>query len=143
MANVWYPKGLEALMNGEIDWVSHTIKLALVSSSYSFGNTHDTYADISAYVIDAPASLSSKSVAALTDRAVLDAADPTFSSVAGGSTVGALVIFWTDGGSPETTQLLQFADTAVGLPYSTDGGNIPVQFDNGVNKVGAIKYSDA
>lgn len=56
-----------------------------------------------------------------------DAADATFTSVAGNS-VEELVIF-KDTGTPATSPLLVSFDTATGLPVTPNGGDIVIQWN--------------
>jgi hypothetical protein len=65
---------------------------------------------------------------------VFDGDDVTFTAVAGGATINYLVIY-QDTGTPGTSRLIACIDTATGIPLSTNGGDITIQWDNGANKI--------
>lgn len=44
----WYPQGLGALANGDVDWDLDTIKVALMQDTFVFDDTHDFWDDVSA-----------------------------------------------------------------------------------------------
>lgn len=134
MANALYGKGKEKLLSGSINIPSDTIKAALVSTSYTANlSTDEFHSTISAYVLGTPQTLGTKTVT----LGVFDAADPTFSAVAGGSTARALVIY-KDTGVSGTSPLLAYIDTITGFPLSTNGGDIQIIFDSGANKIFAL-----
>lgn len=134
MANALYGKGKEKLLSGSINIPSDTIKAALVSTGYTANlSTDEFHSTISAYVLGTPQTLGTKTVT----LGVFDAADPTFSAVAGGSTAKALVIY-KDTGVSGTSPLLAYIDTITGFPLSTNGGDIQIIFDSGANKIFAL-----
>lgn len=135
MANAVYPKAKESFLsqNPSIDMDTDTIKVAMVTSAYVYSSAHQYYSSVSG-VVGTPAALASRTVT----NGVFDAADVTFTSVASGSTVAALVIY-KDTGSAATSPLVAFIDTASsGLPVSTNGGDITITWDNGANKIFAL-----
>jgi hypothetical protein len=120
MANLIYDKGKEEILNGNIDFVNDTIKIALVDTgTYTVdAATHEDYADLSG-VVGTDATLGSVTV---TDGDI-DCADITWSSVSG-SSVEALVVY-KDTGTPATSTLLFYLDTNItGLPVTPSGGDI-------------------
>lgn len=130
MANSLYDAGREAFLKGQIDVSTHTIKAALVTSSYTPSlSTHDAYDDVSANVVGTPQTLGSKT----TTAGVFDAADVTFTAVASGAVTYVLV--YKDTGTPSTSNLIALIDTATGLPVTANGGDISVTWDNGSNKI--------
>lgn len=134
MANALYGEGKEKLLSGSINLSSDTIKAALVSTSYTANlSTDEFYSTISAAVLGTPQTLGTKTVT----LGVFDAADPTFSAVAGGSTAKALVIY-KDTGVAGTSPLLAYIDTITGFPLATNGGDIQIVFDSGANKIFAL-----
>jgi hypothetical protein len=131
MANALYGLGKQAMLNGDIDWDTDTIKVSLVDNTYPQNlSTDDFYADISAYVLGTDQTLGSKTIA----LGVFDAADVTWTAVTAGDTAEAVVI-WKDTGNPATSPLLAYIDTITGFPLATNGGDITVQWDNGANKI--------
>lgn len=108
----------------QITWASDTIKARLVASSVT--PTKDDTSMTGYTAIGTDQTLGSKTFTEDTtnDRIVYDAADPTWTAVAGGSTVGWVVIFkfvTNDAGSTPIA-VIDIADTA------TNGGDITIQF---------------
>jgi hypothetical protein len=126
--NVVYQLGLEGFLSGAVDLTTHTIKAALVTSTYVYSATHDFYNDVSG-VVGTDQTLGTKTVTS----GQFGAANSTWTSVAAGSTVRGIVIY-RDTGVSSTSRLLAFIDTrADGAPLSivTDGGNITIPWPGG------------
>ena len=131
MANALYALGKEKILSSAINFVSDTIKVALVKNTYPQNlTTDDFYDDISAYVIGTPQTLGSKSVA----LGVFDAGDVTYTAVTAGDTLEGVVIY-KDTGVAGTSPLLAYIDTITGFPLATNGGDITIQWDNGSYKI--------
>lgn len=131
MANALYAKGKEKILSAAINFVTDTIKVALVKNTYPQNlATDEFYTSISAYVLNTPQTLGTKSV---TDG-VFDAADATFTAVTAGDTSEGVVIY-KDTGVAGTSPLLAYIDTITGFPLATNGGDITVQWDNGTYKI--------
>jgi len=131
MANGLYVKGIEALMQGDIDLIDDTIKVTLVDAAdYTVNlSTHDFIDDVPSGARVATATLGTKAVTG----GAFDAADVTFSAVTGDPSE-ALVI-WRDSGVEATSQLIMYIDTATGLGVTPNGGDITVTWDSGTNKI--------
>jgi hypothetical protein len=131
MADQLYTTAATALGTGAINLTSDTIKIVACTSGYSANMTSDQYlSDITSGARKATATLSSKTFSG----GVFDAADPTFTSVTGGSTITQLVIY-KDTGSEATSQLIWRITSYAGLPIATDGTNITVAFPGDGNKI--------
>lgn len=133
MSNAMYSPGIDGLMTGAIDLDTDTLKVVLVKNSYTFSAAHQYLSSISAGDRAATASLSGVTVSG----GVFDASDVTFTAVAAGGTCNALVIY-KDTGSAASSNLLCYIDTATGspgLPVAPNGGDIPVTWNNGANKI--------
>ena len=131
MANALYDAGRNSFLTGAINFTSDTIKMALVSSSYTPNlSTHDFWNDVSANVVGTPQTLTTKTATA----GVADCDDVTFTAVAGGSTVTYLVLY-KDTGSSATSNLIACYDTATGLPITTSGADITIRIDNSSSKL--------
>lgn len=127
--NAMYPTGLDAILSADVDVLVDTIKVALISSSYTYSSAHDFYNDVSAYVIGTPATLGTKAVAS----GAFTAATTTFSSVLTGSTVAGLVVY-KDTGVSSTSQLLAYIcrrSDSVPISVATTGGNIVITWPSG------------
>lgn len=133
MANTTYPKGGEKILGSAIDFISDTIKVALVSSGYTFSSSHEFVSDLGATRIATDKELLNKSVAG----GVLDGDDLSYGAIAPGSTIKAMVIY-KDTGNASTSPLLFYFDTVTGLPASTNGGVITVPWGNDVKKIARI-----
>jgi hypothetical protein len=128
MASFVFNRGARDLSTGtsgtDIEWSSDTIKARLVASSVT--PTKDDTSMTGMTAIGTDATLGSKTFTEDTanDRIVYDAADPTYTAVAGGSTVGWVVVYKfvsNDAGSTPIAAI-DVADTA------TNGGDITITF---------------
>lgn len=131
MANALYVKGAEKILSAAVNFVTDTLKVALVKNTYPQNlATDEFYTSISAYVVGTPQTLGSKSVTG----GKFDASDATFTAVASGDTLEGVVIY-KDTGSAATSPLLAYIDTITGFPLATNGGDIVIQWDNGTFKI--------
>lgn len=132
MANTLYDSARQRFLEAQINWMTDTIKVVLVSTS---GYTPQTA--VHQYLADIPVSARIAGPVTLTAKATTggaaDAADVTFTSVTG-NTINAIVIY-SDSGTEATSPLIAYIDTATGLPITPNGGDIIVTWDNGVNKI--------
>jgi len=132
MANQLYDFGRESFLLGNVNWSGDTIKVVLIDH----GN--DTPLPASdQYLSDLAAAARVATSAAFTSKTttagVADAADVTITSVSGNS-VESLNIF-QDTGTETTSILIAYIDTATGLPYTPNGGDVTIQWDNGANRI--------
>jgi hypothetical protein len=121
MANTLYDYARKRFLEADINWLTDTIKVALVSTaSYSANfTTHQYLSDIpGAARIGTPVALNNRA----TDGGAADGDDCTFTSVSGAQ-VGAIIIY-KDTGVEGTSPLLAYIDTATGLPITPNGGDI-------------------
>jgi len=131
MADSIFIKAIDALAAAGINLTSDTIKVVALTSGYTANmSTHQYLSDVTSGARKATATLSSKSFTS----GVFDAADATFTSVAGGSTITQLVIY-KDTGTESTSPLIWRIDSYTGLPYTTDGGDITLAWPNDANKI--------
>lgn len=138
MANALYGKFKESLLSQSpsVDLDTDTIKVALVSSSYTpnTATNGDQYYSSVSGVIGTPATLASKTVTG----GVFDAADVTFSAVTSTATVQKLVLY-KDTGTASNSPLIAIIDSATsGLPVTPNGGDITISWDNGASKIFAL-----
>lgn len=132
MANALYGLGREGFLGGDIDWDANTVKAMLVDSGqYTVAiDTHQFLSDVPAGArIATSAALSSKTKV----LGVAGAGNVAFTAVSG-VTVEAVVLF-QDTGTPTTSRLIAYIDTATGLPVIPNGGDINVNWDTGINKI--------
>ena len=132
MANTLYDYCRQRFLEAQINWMTDTVKVILVSTSAYTPQTavHQYLADIPVSArIAGPVTLTAKA----TTGGAADAADCTFTSVSG-ATINAIVIY-KDTGTEATSPLIAYIDTATGLPITPNGGDIIATWDNGVNKI--------
>lgn len=133
MANALYTLGKQGLLHGSFVLDSDTIKLALVSSSYTPNLATDQFWSTPiGNVIGTPGTIGGISIT----NGVFNSSSVTFTAVAGGSTVKYFVIY-KDTGTSSTSPLLVLIDTTTGvsLPFNTNGGDITFTPDSGTNKI--------
>jgi hypothetical protein len=120
-------EGAESLLDGSINWGSDTIRARLVDSAVT--PTKDTTAMTGMTGIGTDQTLGSKTRTKDTanDRIVYDAADPTWTAVAGGSTVGWVIVYKFDTDDAGSTPI--FVIDVTNLP--TNGSDIawPISSD--------------
>ena len=126
MANALYPKWKQALLeftaNNDLD--GQTVKVALVTSGYTYSSSDQYYSSVSASVVGTPQTLGSKTFT----NGVFDAADVLYTAVTG-SQVVSLVIY-IDTGNAATSPLVAFIDTGVtNLPVTPNGGDIAIAWN--------------
>lgn len=131
MANVVYTEFLNSLLdsNPSIDFDTDTIRVALVSATYVPSAAHQFYSSVTG-VVGTPQQITSPTVSG----GAFDGADVTFTAVTGAQVVG--LVLYKDTGSAATSPLIAFVDSvASGLPVTPNGGDITIQWDNGVNRI--------
>jgi len=134
VASAWYPKFKEALLTGASNSnpSTGTVKVVLLSSTYSYSASHQYYSDLTG-VVASSTGLTTKSFTS----GVFDADDITLTAVTG-SAVTQLAVY-IDTGTTTTSRLMLFIDTASsGLPVTPNGGSILIQWDNGSAKIAAL-----
>lgn len=132
MANAFYDKGIERFLKGSIAFNSDTIKVALLDAGFYTPSmsVDEFYSDISgSAVVGTPVALASKTTAA----GVADAADSTLTAVTGATV--EYVLIYKDTGTPSTSPLIALYDTGNGLPFTPNGGDITIVWDNGSSKI--------
>lgn len=126
MANALFPKWKEQLLQftANNNLSAGTVKVALVTSGYTYSATDQFYSSISASVVGTPQTIGTKTFT----NGVFDGADVTFSAVTG-SQVTRLVIY-IDTGSAATSPLVAYLDTGVtNLPVTPNGGDIAITWN--------------
>ena len=124
MANTLYPLGAKAILDGDIDFLNDTIKIAAMDTNHSYSASNQFWSSVSANVIDTPATLGTVT----TTGGTLDAADLTPAYTAVATNITGFVIY-KDTGTPSTSPLIADIDTATGLPLTQDGNNVNLAFN--------------
>lgn len=126
-----------------VGWTTATIRVLLVSSSYTYDADHATVADVSASELGvsgyARQTIASPTVTtdSANNRVVLDAADMTFSALGAGATLGGAIVFKRVGGSDASSDpLIAFIDTN---DLILNGGDAIVQWSaNGIARITVV-----
>lgn len=125
MANALYPSYKQLILGAGLNLSSLTIKAALVDTGVvSYSAAHDNYDDISAGVIGTPVTLGSKTITS----GVFDAADISFTGLSSAPTIEAIALYY-DSGTPSTSTLIAWIDSATGLPVAAGATQVDVTFD--------------
>lgn len=124
MANFKYDGFIEAVLKGEVAWVSDNIRAVLVKSSYTPNKaSHNWLSDIpSGDVLATSGNLTSRSATGGVARAL----DATFASVSGAVNSGRAIVLYKHTGTAGTSRLIAYIDTAPGLPVSPVGSDVRV-----------------
>lgn len=139
----WYGKGLEHMLNGRVDLITDTIKVALCTSTYTPDiDTHDYFDDItnehaaSGGYTAGGETLGTKSITydAANNRAYFDAANTTWSA----STLTArYAIIYRSTGTASTSELLGYVD--FGQDESSSSGDFTLQWSaDGILRLTAV-----
>lgn len=125
MANFTYDEGALQLQNNSIVWASDTIKQRLVASSVTPVRTDTAMTGYTAIGTDQTLGSKTRTKDTTNHRIVYDAADPVWTAVASGSTVGWSVIykFITNDAGSIPIFLIDLVDTA------TNGSDMSITFD--------------
>jgi hypothetical protein len=132
MANALFDIGRNEFLKGSIAWLSNTFKVMMIDHGVDTPNvsTDDFRNDITGgAVIATSGALTTPSAT----NGIADADDVTITSVSGAS-VESLVIY-KDTGSSATDNLLVYIDTATGLPFTPNGGNVQIVWASTTNKI--------
>jgi hypothetical protein len=118
------------LINGTIDLDTDTIQAALITTTYTPTYTEATTTTSLAQSIGTDQTLA-VTLGTGANGGQFDAADPTWTAVAGGDTISGCLIFKfvTNDSDSIPIAWLELTDTA------TNGGDITVNFDTGTNRI--------
>ena len=142
MANLMYNAGKKKLLDGSIDWLTETIKVALVTSGYSPNqDTHDFFDDVTNEVVGAGytaggATLAGKAVTQddTNNRGVCDADDVTWAA----ATITARgAVVYKSTGVASTSPLICYID--FGADKTSSGGDLKIEW----NAAGVVYVGDA
>jgi len=120
MANTRYPTGLQALTQGDVDFIGDTISMEMYSGAAIYDPAHQFLDDVAGTPSGSPVDLTILSNAG----GVIMATVPPFTPAAATSIV---VVMYVNTGSPASSQLLAWLDSkADGTPLAIDGdGSTP------------------
>jgi hypothetical protein len=134
MASFFYGLGAQHWANGDVNWASNTIKVALCSTGYSPNASTDEFYSVAVSggnIVSAGVTLGTKTNV----LGLISGANSTWTSVTG-SQVTQLVVYV--GGTPGSGDfLLLNLNTGANLPVTPNGGNIVASYD-AVNGIGTL-----
>lgn len=143
MANSFYNAFLNGILGAHatrVDLDADTIKMALVDNGSADGApdaaADDFWDDQDAGLVGTAYTLAAKTIGTVAAGVFDNTTDPApaFTAVSG-ATVESLV-FFKDTGTPSTSNLLWWFDTATGLPLTPNGGDVNVTFSaSGIAKI--------
>ena len=143
MANSFYDAFLNGILGAHatrVDLDADTIVIALVDAGTADGApdaaVDDFWDDQDSGLIDTASTLAAKTVGVVAAGVFDNTTDPApaFAAVTG-ATVEDVVMF-KDTGTPTTSNLICYWDTATGLPLTPNGGDVNVTFNaSGIIKV--------
>ena len=121
-----YTSYKDDLLEGTVDLTNDTIKVMLVSSSYTFDAGHDFVDDITNEVSGTGYTAGGETVTTPTVTAgVFDAADTTWTNTTITEIRG--VVLYKDTGTPATSPLISFIDNGANL--ATSGNDFKIAWD--------------
>jgi hypothetical protein len=141
MANFVYNQAKQSILEGDIDVTNNTLKLLLVTSSYSPDEDNDQFVnDISAPAI-VHRSAALQNVTNI--FGVLDAHDIIIADFPG--TAFSSIIIYVDTGNDATSRLLAYIDESSGIPFAGVPSPTPITivWNNGATKIIALTDADA
>lgn len=131
MSNANYPLGLDEFLDGEINYLTDTIKIQMVDASYVYSAAHNALDDVAASSrIGDPVTVTGKSRGF--GQAYSD--DVVFENVPGGDTVAALVVYQHHA-SEAAARLIAYIDTfgdSTPIDIDTNDGDLTFTWPNGI-----------
>ena len=131
--NFIYGKAKEALLNGQFNVSSDTLKVLLVTQSYVPNQNVDQFVS---NISNSHIKVRTGALSGVTSTlGVLDASNLTYSNY-DGTSFHALVIY-KDTGSDNTSRLLAYIDSANGIPFLgiNETTDITINWSNGSSKI--------
>lgn len=133
MSNALYTKFKERLLKAQIDLSTQPVKAVLVKNTYApVIASHEFLTDIQAHVANTAQALAGVTVAG----GVFDANDVTFAAV--GADTHKAIVLYVDTGVAGTSPLVLYLDEIPGFPFTGNGSDAEIRWDNGANRIFAL-----
>lgn len=130
-----YPKGLKAILDGDVDLLADTISMQMYSGAAVFDETHDFLNDIAGTKQGSPVTLTGKS----TTDGLFTATVGAFSPPADETIVA--VVLYVNTGVDSTSRLLAFLDEkadGTAMAIETDGSSFFLNWNGPIFSIGGI-----
>jgi len=137
IAAPFYPHAAQLLLNGELDFESDAIHVALLPQSYQYNSAHATLADaggMASFAQGKHIALENRSV----DSGVFNASHIDFGPVASGWNVGSALVYRDAGTDLDSVPVLHVANL-YGVPFNTNGGIVTLQWATDSAKIFALQ----
>lgn len=140
MANAVYGKGRQHILQGDIAYLTDSIRCFMCTSGYTASINADEF--VSSIGSGSNPTMPANTLGVLADSifasktstlGTANAANLTFHSISG-SQITQLIIL-KDTSNWATSPLIARIDTATGLPLTPNGGDININWDTGSNKI--------
>lgn len=120
-----------------VDLDADTMRLAMVSSAYTYSDTHQFYSDLTNVIGAAAAYNTNVTMTGVTMDATgaIDANDTTITDTS--ATVCAGLVVYKQGASAAASPLLMYINAGTGFPF-TPNGNVLITWDSGANKIAKL-----
>jgi hypothetical protein len=132
MANAFCLLARTAIASGDIDWLAHDFKVALLPSATTVNTaTIQFLSTVAGSIIARSGNLASKTC----DDAIYDAADVLFAALTGPA-VHKLVIYRDSGSGDAANEVVIYIDSFTA--FTPDGTDITLRWSDGTNKIGKL-----
>lgn len=139
--SAFYHKTVQATFLGTagsaVDLDADTIRVAMVTSAYTYSDAHQFYSDLTNVIGAAAAYNTNAQLSGVTMDATgaIDANDVTITDTSASACAG--LVLYKQGASAAASPLICYVNAGTGLPF-TPNGNVLVTWDNGANKIGKL-----
>jgi hypothetical protein len=137
----FYHKTVQATFLGTagslVDLDADTIRVAMVSSAYTYSDAHQFYSDLTGVIGAAAAYNTNAQLTSVTMDATgaISAANTTITDTS--ATACAGLVIYKQGASAAASPLIAFISAGTGLPF-TPNGNVLITWDTGANKIAKL-----
>lgn len=120
-----------------VDLDADTIRLAMVSSAYTYSDAHQFYSDLTNVIGAAAAYNTNVQMTSVTMDATgaISAANTTITDTSATQCAGLVV--YKQGASAAASPLICYINAGTGLPF-TPNGNVLITWDTGANKIAKL-----
>ena len=126
-----YGLARESFLGGDIQWDADDIRCILVDTG-TYTVSIDTHQFLTSVPAGARVAVTTQLISPTITLGVADAADITLTGVTGLTTEA--VVIYAHTGVEGTSKLIAYIDNA-GVVLTPNGGDVTIQWDNGVNKI--------